>query len=94
MKEKMAQKYLLRTPPAPRHTDWEAAVREANEALNKKSLDRKLAFIKKHSENGGCMVKGANKIKSTSTSSLAAADEFDDFEHHSDPFDIGLFHLI
>lgn len=50
-KEKASQKYVLRVPPERQH-DWEAAIREANEALNKKPMERKLALIRKHSSDG------------------------------------------
>lgn len=82
-KEKMAQKFLLRVPPL-RQIDWEAAVREADEALSKKPLDRKLAFVKKHSVNGG-------NPKKTSRSQLANStngDEYDELDHNNNPFDL------
>lgn len=83
-RDKVVQKYTLATPPPPY---WEAAVREADEALLKKPLERKLAFIRKHSTHGGVVVKGANKFNPKSTNGTGHND-FDDLDNHTSPFEI------
>lgn len=88
-KEKVAQKFALRVPPAVR-AEWETAVREADEALSKKPIDRKLAFIKKHSvASTSGAVKVSNKLRSLSSSNGNFVNDLDDLESQNSPIDLG-----
>lgn len=81
-REKVAFKYTVRIPPQ-QQLEWEAAVREADEALSKKPSERKLAFIKKHSTNSAAPKQG--KMRSWSSSDR---NEFDESDQHIDSFEV------
>lgn len=87
-KEKAAQKFLLKVPPAFQQ-DWEAALIEANEAFEKRPIDRKLMFIKKHSiASANGTLKISNKSRSLSSSNGIVVNELDDLDNQNDPFEL------
>lgn len=86
-REKTLQKYTIRINPGQQQLEWDVAIKEADEALGKKPIDRKLAFINKHSSNP-IVPKSSHKSRPLVDDHR---NEFDDFDNHVGPFDLGWF---